>query len=190
MLQAQNNKFLSMPYIPFKIVMALLENDNFCKLLYYNTIDALDQPNLTIEQKRSLIWDGEDDRMDDYNIFLTNVQPNEEIENRTVIKVYRYDTTPINNMRATVAYEFDILFGSKIPLVRCEGITCNRGDVIEMEIMKTLNGEDVAGVGFLQYDSRLSGLCRSRVGIGNNYTFTGVSIVMATQIVDTEEGVC
>ena len=54
-MRAENNKFTSMPYIPFKIVMALLENDNFCKLLYYNTIDALDQPNLTIAQKRALM---------------------------------------------------------------------------------------------------------------------------------------
>lgn len=184
-----NNKFLSMPFIPFKIVMALLENDNFCKLIYYNTIDALDRPDLTIAQKRAMIWDGQDD-MEHYNIFLTNVQPNEETENRTVIKVYRYVTDPINRNIATVAYAFDILFGSKIPLVRYNGITCNRGDVIEMEIMRTLNGEDVAGVGYLQYDNDLTTLCRSRVGIGNNYTFTGLSIIMATQIADIEGSGC
>ena len=188
-MQAINNKFLSMPYIPFKIVMALLENDNFCKLIYYNTIDARDQPNLTIAQKRALIWDGQDD-MENYHIFLTNVQPNEETNNRTILKLYRYVTDPINRNIATVAYAFDILFGSKIPLVRYNGITCNRGDVIEMEIMKTLNGEDVAGVGYLQYDNDLTTLCRSRIGIGNNYTFTGLSIIMATQISDTDGGGC
>lgn len=183
------NKFSSMPYIPFKIIMALLENDNFCKLLYYNTMDALDKPNLTISQKRALVWDGQDD-MDNYHIFMTNVQPNEEISNRTIVKIYRYNTEPIHRVNAVVAYAFDILFGSKIPLVKYNGITCNRGDVIEAEIMKTLNGEDVAGVGFLQYNSELTGLCRSRVGIGNNYTFTGVSIVMATNIMDYKEDGC
>jgi hypothetical protein len=186
-MQAQNNKFSTMPYIPFKIVMALLDNDNFCKLIYYNTMDALDKPNLTIEQKRALIWDGNIDRTDKFNIFLTNVQPNEEIDNRTVLKIYRYQTAPSNNVRAVLSYRFDLLFGSKIPLVKLNGITCNRGDVIEMEIMKTLNGEDVAGVGFLQYDERLSALCSSRVGIGNNYTFTGLTIVMATQVADVEQ---
>ena len=186
-MQAQNNKFSTMPYIPFKIVMALLDNDNFCKLIYYNTMDALDKPNLTIEQKRALIWDGNIDRTDKFNIFLTNVQPNEEIDNRTVLKVYKYQTAPSNNVRAVLSYRFDLLFGSKIPLVKLNGITCNRGDVIEMEIMKTLNGEDVAGVGFLQYDERLSALCSSRVGIGNNYTFTGLTIVMATQVADVEQ---
>ena len=67
------NIFSSMPFIPYKIVMALMENENFCKLIYYNTMDALSQPNLTIEQKQALIWDGDKDRMDHYNIFLTNI---------------------------------------------------------------------------------------------------------------------
>ena len=169
--------------------MALLENDNFCKLLYYNTPDALSQPNLTIEQKRSLIWDGEDD-MENYHIFLTNVQPNEEIQNRTLMKVYRYNSEPKTQLGATVCYRFDILFGSKIPLVKYNGITCNRGDVMEMEIMKSLNGEDVAGVGYLQYNDELTSLCGSQVGIGNNYTFTGLSIIFGTFILDTENGGC
>ena len=170
--------------------MALLENDNFCKLIYYNTMDALDKPNLTIEQKRGLIWDGSKDRMDNYNIFLTNVQPNEEIDNRTIMKVYRYTNDPVTNVRAVVTYAFDILFGSKIPLVKYKGITCNRGDVIEMEIMRTLNGQDVAGVGYMQFNDDLTALCRSSVGVGNNYTFTGVTIVMATQLMDYEDGDC
>ena len=74
-MKAKWNKFLSMPYIPFRIVMALLENDNFCKLVYYNTMDALSRPNLTPAQKRQLIWDGEDN-MEDYNIFLSEKQTN------------------------------------------------------------------------------------------------------------------
>ena len=189
-MQAKYNKFLSLPFIPFKIVMALLENDNFCKLIYYNTVDALDKPNLTMEQKRSLVWDGSDDRMDKYNIFLTNVQPNEEVDNRTIMKVYRYTNDPVSHVRAVVTYAFDILFGSKIPLVKYNGITCNRGDVIEMEIMRTLNGEDVAGVGFMQFNDDLTALCRSAVGIGNNSTFTGLTIIMATQIMDYEDGGC
>ena len=188
--KAHFNKFTSLPYIPFRIIMALLENDDFCKLMYYNTADALSKPNLTIAQKRKLIWDGQDD-MDNYNIFMTNVQPKEETINRTILKVYRYNSEPYTQVGAIVTYRFDLLYGSKIPLVKYNGITCNRGDVIEMEIMKTLNGTDVAGVGFLQYNRELTSLCQSQVGIGNNYTFTGLSIVMGTTLIDVdEEGEC
>lgn len=187
---ANANIFTSMPFIPYKIVMALMDNDNFCKLIYYNTMDALDQPNLTEEQKRGLLWDGDITRTDKFNIFLTNVQPNEEIENRTIMKLYRYDTDPSNLLKATVSYKFDILYGSKIPLVYYNGIPCNRGDVIEMEIMKSLNNQDVGGIGLLQYNSRLSALAGSHIGIGNNYTFTGLTIVMSTIISDTKDSEC
>ena len=193
MAQAQNgsaNIFASMPFIPYKIVTALMENDDFCKLIYYNTMDALDKPDLTDTQKRDLIWDGDANRTDKFNIFLTNVQPNEEVENRTIMKVYRFNSDPDNLFISTVCYRFDVLFGSKIPLVRYQGIPCNRGDVIEMEIMKTLNGKDVAGVGCLQFNSRLSTLANSYTGVGNNYTFTGLTIIMATQIADERPNSC
>lgn len=167
--------------------MALLENDNLFKLIYYDTSNALSQPDLTVEQKLAMLWKGED-RMEDYNIFLTNIQPNEELESKVLLKIYRYHMSPINPRIATVAYRFDVLYGSKTPLVESNGITCNRGDLIEMEIMQTLNGKDVAGVGLLQYNYGLSRYCNSEVGIGNNYTFTGLSIVMATQISDVTGG--
>ena len=61
---SQANVFTTMPLIPDRIIMALMENDNFCKLMYYNTIDALDRPVLTIEQKQKLIWDGIEDHME------------------------------------------------------------------------------------------------------------------------------
>ena len=178
------NIFTSMPYIPYRIVMALIENDDFCKLVYYNTMDALEQPNLTDEQKRNLIWNGDVTRTDKYHIFLTNVQPNEEIENRCVIKIYNSHIDPDNLYGAVANFRFDILFGSKIPLVYADGIPCNRGDLIEREIMRSLNDEDCAGVGHLQYNGELSNLCGSATGIGNNYTYTGRTVVMATMIYD------
>lgn len=186
----QANVFATMPFIPYKIVLALMENENFCKLIYYNTLDALEKQNLTTEQKRALIWDGDSNRTDEFHIFLTNVQPNEEILERTILKLYRFDTDPENLFKATVTYKFDILFGSKIPLVLYQGVPCNRGDLLEMEIMKTLNNRDIAGVGRLQYNSDLSSLDGSYVGIGNNYTFTGLTIAMSTQILDERGGGC
>lgn len=187
---SQANVFTTMPLIPYRIIMALMENDNFCKLMYYNTIDALDKPALTIEQKQKLIWDGIEDHMENSNIFITNVQPNEEFENRTILKCYKYETMPNDLVLSTLNYKFDVLFGSKIPIVNYQGIPCNRGDLIEMEIMRSLNGQDVAGVGFLQFNQDLSALCNSRVGTGNNYTFTGLTIIMATQLADIRTGVC
>ena len=183
MSQSNYNTFSTMPYIPYKRVMALVENNNLFKLLYYPTKDALSQPNLTLEQKVNMIWNGQD-RTDDYTIFLTNIQPNLETISRPVLKIYRYDTLPKTYTTAVISYEFDILFGTKIPMVDYNGVPCNRGDLIEMELMKSLNGQDVAGVGYLQYNHQLSTLDRSRIGIGNNSTFTGYYFIMSTIYTD------
>lgn len=186
---ASFNKFTSLPFIPYKIVVALMDNDNFFKLLKYNTYNALSKPNLTEDEKAEMICTDVDD-MQNYNIFLTNVEPNELVSSKTILKIYRYDTYPENGTLATVSYRFDILYGTKNAIVNYKGVPCSRADVMEMELMKTLNGADVAGVGMLQFNHELSRLSRSTLNIGNNYTFTGTSIIMATQLADIEGGIC
>lgn len=181
------NQFTGMPYIPYKIFNALLDNDELFKLLYYNTYDALSKANLTTEQKMGLLWQGQSN-MEDYNVFLTNIQPNMELKAKTILKCYRHSSDPQDTVVSTLTYRFDILFGTTIPLIEYDGVTCNRGDVIEMELMKSLNGKDVAGVGYLQYNGELSRLCGSTIGLANDYTFTGVSVVMATQLGDIKQG--
>lgn len=179
------NKFFSLPFIPYRIVVELAKNDNFFKLLKYNTYDALNRDDLTEDEKLSLVCKDFDD-MHNYNVFLTNVEPNELVDSKTILKIYRYDTLPDNPILSTVCYRFDILYGTKNALVDYQGVPCARVDVMEMELMKTLNGADVAGVGTLQFNHELSRLCRSTLNIGNNYTFTGTSIIMATQIADVQ----
>ena len=54
------NNYDGIDEIPYAIIEWLLRNksdvaENFWKCLYYPTDDALDQPNLTTEQKRSII---------------------------------------------------------------------------------------------------------------------------------------
>lgn len=187
---AKFNKFTSLPFIPYRIIVALMKNDNFFKLLKYNTYDALSKPNLTDDEKAEMICK-DDNNMHDFNIFLTNIEPNELVKSKTILKLYRYDTMPDNGFLSTICYKFDILYGTKNAMVDYEGVPCARVDVMEMELMKTLNGADVAGVGLLQFNHELSRLSRSTLNIGNNYTFTGTSIIMATQLADVQgDGLC
>ncbi|MEG0899407.1 MAG: hypothetical protein RSD67_02485 [Oscillospiraceae bacterium] len=186
---ASYNQFTSLPFIIYRIIMQMVTNDNICKLLKYPEYDCLSKPNLTYDEKMAMIWKNPQfDRMENYNIFMTNTMANMMTDAISMLQIYRYDSKPINYVISTICYRLDFLFGSKTAMVEYEGIPCNRGDVFEMEIMKSLNGKDVAGVGFLQYNSGLSRLCGSNVSIGNNNTFTGVSIVFATQISDIGGG--
>ncbi len=177
------NKFTGLPFIPYRIVEALTENENLFKLLKYNTYDCLSAENLTLDEKLAMVWKDQPE-MEEYHIFLTNIEANELSDSKTFLKIYKYDMLPDNAVLATVAYKFDVLYGTKNALVDYQGVPCNRGDVIEMELMKTLNGADVAGVGLMQFNHELSRLSRSMMTIGNNDTFTGTTIVMATQLAD------
>jgi len=184
------NKFESLPYIPYKIAAKLLENDNLFKLLKYNNYECLSEPNLTMEEKADMIWKDQTN-MADFYVYLTNVEPDELINSKTILKIYKYDNNPITPMMSTISYRLDILCGTKNALVNYNGVPCPRLDMIEMEILNSLNGEDVAGVGYLQFNHELSRSCRSMMTIGNNYTFTGTTMVMATQLsVDPYDSGC
>ncbi|MDD4804715.1 MAG: hypothetical protein PHN69_06150 [Candidatus Pacebacteria bacterium] len=191
------NKFTSLPFNLYRIIIKLIQNDIFCKLLYYNTYDCLSKPNLTYDEKIGMIWkslDGKsmDNRMDEYNIFLTNTVSNEMTDSKIMLQCYHYADRPINHILTTIYYKFDFLYGSTTAVVEYEGYSCNRGDVFETELMKSLNGEDVAGVGLLQYNRGLDfgSVCGTDVGLGNNSTFTGISIILGTRIGDIDNVNC
>lgn len=175
------NKFEFLPYIPYKIAVKLLENENLFKLLKYNDYECISKPNLTYDEKIAMIWKDQSN-MADYYLYLTNIEPDELIKSKTILKIYKYDTLPVSPMISTISYKIDILCGTKNTLVNYNGVPCSRLDTIEMEILKSLNGEDVAGVGYLQFNHELSRLSRSMMTIGNNYTFTGTTMVMSTQL--------
>lgn len=176
------NQFDNLPYVPYNIIVKLFENDNLWKMIYYNTYDCLSQAPLTMEQKSDLIWKDQD-RMEDYNIFLSSLNENMLPESKTFIKLYNLDMSPDNHIVSTVAYQFEIFCGGKISMIDYNGIPANRLDVIKMEVLKVLNGEDVAGVGVLQFNSKLTRLCRSGSGtLGDGRKFHGTNLVMATQI--------
>lgn len=188
------NKFDSMPKIPYKIIEHLMSStnessENIWKLLYYNTSDALSQPNLTFDQKKSIIWKGKEPQ-NNFNIYLTYLVENMQLETKSILKVYKVDGNPINRNISTVCYEIDILIGGKIAIVDWDNVPCNRAELIETMLLQTLNGVDVNGAGFFQYNNELSGLCGSRFNIGNNSTFTGISLVFAVQVANNYDTEC
>lgn len=183
------NVYKSMPSYPYKILLALLSNENIWKLLKYNTRDCLSKPDLSKEEKLALLWNGEK-AMEDCNIFLTNNKFDIMTDSKSVLLCYRNQSIPRNLYTGVICYQFDILYGTKTAMVNYGGIPCNRGDIFEAEILQTLNNKDVAGVGNLQYNRELTTSCGSVVGIGDKDKFSGVSIVMATMSADMAQNEC
>lgn len=191
-MNAIYNKFDSMPYIPYNIIVHLANDvnaENVWKILYYSTFDCISKPNLTLKQKMGMIWGGED-RQENYNIFLTYLVGNMQIDAKTIMKLYQYDVNPVNKNIATAVYEIDLLMGQKTAMIDYNGIPCNRVEVLETELLKSLNGADVAGAGLLTFDTELSRLCRSGFNIGNNSTFIGISMRLAVQVSNNYDTRC
>ena len=61
------NKFTGLPFIPYRIVEALTENENLFKLLKYNSYDCLSAENLTLDETLAMVWKDQPN-MEDYNI--------------------------------------------------------------------------------------------------------------------------
>lgn len=184
------NQYDYLPFIPYKIIEALsndVEADNIFKLLYYPTYDALSEPSLTFEQKMDLIWCNNDSEQD-YKIFLKPLVSNEITESMTQMRLFKCDIDPQNQIISTLSYQFDFIIGSKIAMVDYKGIPCPRIDVLEMEILKALNGRDDLGVGFFQFNTSLSRLDRERMTMSNGKTFFGHSLIMSVLSSSIEVG--
>jgi len=183
MVNQRYNKFKSLPFIPYRIIQALTENEDFFKLLKSGAYDCLNIGDLTIEEKENMIWAGQED-MGNHNIFLTSTVTDEMTEEKMILKVYRVHDSPNSYVLSTVSYRFDFMYGVRTSMVKYNEVPCSRGDVFQEELMKTLNGRDVGGIGRLVYDKNMSNLCSANIGIGEDDKFTGVSVVMATGIGD------
>ena len=191
------NTFERLSEVPNKIVMEYLwKNENIWKLLYY-TLDEnknpipkpLEMKNLTAKQKRDLIYQGVGD-IKNYRVFFTMFPQNEEINDQIQqLRIYRSRILPSNAFRSGVAWKFDLPCHFGVQTILVDNIVRNRADVLQEEILKTLNGVEIGGVGALQFnydmDSRISD--RSDF-VKFNIQFSGHSFTMSCNWISQRGG--
>ena len=107
------NNFKDIPSLVYKIFIYLMTNEsdecnNFWKVLNYPTDNALSQLNLTIEQKRALIWNG-DSIENDYKLFNKPLISDSMIDANSMIQIsmYRHSLSPTTRLDATILLETD-----------------------------------------------------------------------------------
>lgn len=186
------NQLTTMPYIPYRIISYLATDpkaEDLWKLLKYNSEDALSKPKLSLEEKLDLVCKNNANQ-NDYSFFLTRLVENEQTLERTIIKLYKINTVPADRLRAVCPYSFDILTGAKTVVIDYNGVPCSRLDVIEAILIQCLNGADVGGVGFLEYNRELNRACGAVYGIGNNTSYTGQSVVLAVRVSGLDDTKC
>lgn len=183
------NSLSALPQAPYNILTYLvLNNENIWKMLKYNSYDALSKPNLTKKEKMEFLW--KTGPQEPYGIFLTNLVGDAICKSKCIFKLYQYyiHANPSSYL-STPVYAFDFLFGANMALVEKDGVPVNRGDLFVHEILKTLNGVEIGGVGKLQFNDDLSRYDAARSVVGNSETFTGVVLYMSTLMGDGGEEV-
>lgn len=183
------NDYSDIPFIPYKIIQYLLSNTSesaemFWKLLKYQTIDALDEDNLTITEKKNLIWTGQTDQQN-YVVFLKPLIGNslDTSEEQMKIHLYRVELSGEDLITGIANYEIDTIVQEKCANVKYKGMLVERTDLIESCLLSLLSGIDI-GIGImLQFNRQLSRACKSMMNISNSKSFYGRSVIFSTKII-------
>ena len=177
------NSMIGYKMLPYNIIAYLMENnENIWKLLKYNGNDALDKPNLTLEEKSALIYNGEIDG-DGYRVFMNEFIDDAFVDMISMIRIFPVATFPDSRVVAIQDMVCQIVVHNKIDMLNSY---CTRLDSIIEEFISTLNGADIGGLGVLFMDSdrrRSNGVMR---GFSNNRNFYGAKINMSCNFVGRE----
>lgn len=135
------SSFLSVDKDLSQIVNKCLQNDRLCKLLYYTQKDCLSAPNLSMQQKLSLL---------DRQIRITPYLPiSEKCPNYIVIKITDFTPNVTNPQFRDCSINFQIL---------CHPDHWNLGDFalrpykIAGELDSMFDGERMTGIGMIQFN--------------------------------------
>ena len=184
------NKFTTLPSVPYKILSYLAENnERIFKALYYQGSNALDQPDLTLEQKLDMIYVDEGKEVDKH-LFLKPLIGEEMIDSVTQLRLYKYGISPTDAMTSVITYRFDIITGSKVSLIYDNNIPISRLDFIETELLNTLNGIDLFGTGKFQFNRDLSTQDKQILTLSNSKNFFGSILLMSVRWVDIQGDDC
>lgn len=189
------NDYSEIPFFPYKVIEIMLtensqEVEDFWKMLKYDTIDCLKKNNLTLKEKKSMIWDGSS-QQENFSVFfkpLVGVSLS-EAEEQTQVRIYRRDIQPTTTYDAIVLFEIDFITNETTSLVKKNNILTERTDLLETTFLNFMNGRDISiGSGYLTFDRELSRACNSQLSISNSRSVYGRALVLGMRYVRAEAG--
>lgn len=145
--------YQAMTNISYRIIEYLIQSPEaeiIWKLLKYNDANAYRYPNLTREEKASLIYNGEAIQSD-YNVFFDYMMDDAEDEMKTLLRIYPAEVYPNTRVTGICTINIEVFTHSKIN--HLSNYT-TRVDVIVQKILEILNGKDIGGVGVMFFDNQ------------------------------------
>ena len=169
----------------YLIQYLMLNNEDIWKLLKYDTQDALQKDNLTREEKASLIYPGNSGGdMDDYRVFRTPYLDDINTSQQAQLRVYLESITPDTLVYGTVDVNIEVI--CHVKMIELNDYQ-NRVESIMWQVLKTLNGADVGGIGKLFFDRNGGLYDLVKMNRYNNRNFYGYTITMSTKMGNLEE---
>ena len=163
----------------------MLNNEDIWKLLKYDTQDALEKPNLTREEKAKLIYPGASGGdMDDYRVFRTPYLDDLTTNQQAQLRVYLESITPDTRLYGTVDVNIEVI--CHVKMIELNDYQ-NRAESIVWQVIKTLNGADVGGIGKLFFDRSGSFYDLIKMNRYNNRNFYGYTITMSIKMGNVSE---
>jgi len=176
--QESYNRFYKFDEYSYNIAMYLMNNNEMIwKLLKYDDADAWNKPNLTFEEKGSLIYAGQSDGTP-FKVFFDSGIPDVWTKESTIMRIYPYGIRPLNRTVSTSLVCFETYSHYRLNTLSNYK---TRTVVIISEILKTLNGIEIdGGLGALFFDqSRDLG---DKLLQSGSQPFKGYSVYMSTNI--------
>ena len=196
------NNYKLMPEIPSMIINRLLSLDttsaqNLWKLLKYVDTKPLAKNNLTLAEKRALIWSPDKVNSEQQNLFNVFQKPlvsssDNDAQSQTQLRIYRSSNTPPTNIMAVLLYQFDLITQEAHSMVYNENKTLvERTDLMEAYLLDCLNGADLSiGSSFFTFSKQMSNSVGSNLEINNSKSLFGRSVRIAMKYVNTDSGGC
>ena len=169
------NEYGKIRQFEYNIVTYLMQNNQeVWKLLNKALPNCLSDADLTIEQKGALIYQGQPDSTP-YRVFLQPFTDDAFDEQQSQIRIYTSYIKPTNRVYGLVDFCFEVVSHNKICTL--DGYE-NRNVVLMQQIIETLNGSDINGVGLLTFDYSRSTNNRANIALFNK-NFQGYRFCMS-----------
>lgn len=182
------NNGSDLPYIVSKIFEFLIEqgSEDFWKCIKYDDYDCLSKPNLTMSEKRNLIYTKGKD-INEYNIYLNSPLISVEEETaKTILKSYVLRIRPADQMNFVVSVSFEIITHTHLANIEKGVDMVSRVDFINSELIRMLNQRDF-GFGRVRFDHRFSSDSDSYMAYNNSNQFFGKVLTFAVLNIRQDE---
>lgn len=185
------NRYVGTEKAPSRIISALVNDtseigNEFWKVLCYDEADCLDKPNVSIKDRRKVIYKrGNLNNFNGYKIFnfplLTDSIMDGEEENLIQLRIYQRSILPIDTTKAVISYRIDVYTSSKLAsFLDKDGDLVERTEFLISHLLDMLVDLEI-GLGFdlIQFNRELERTCRSEQLINNGKLFYARSMTIA-----------